>query len=139
MQQDLTIDTTGLTYEDIKPGVRHYVSHVVSQVQNPNGSWRKIYAGEDHFKTKIGLLPLHEWAPIARKVIEAAGDGILLDAIIEHVKGYGWDFKAWGGAETTPWSAWSTVHTKHGRSAVSLHRQHIHHSRRCSGRSRKWR
>lgn len=100
MQQDLTIDTTGLTYEDIKPGVRHYVSHVVSQVQNPNGSWRKIYAGEDHFKTKIGLLPLHEWAPIARKVIEAAGDGILLDAIIEHVKGYGWDFKAWGGAET---------------------------------------
>lgn len=99
MQQDQIIDTTKLTYDDIRPGVRHYVSHVIHKEQRPNGTWRKIYAGEDHFETKIGLLPLSKWTPIARKVIEAAGDGFLLDAIIEHVKGYGWDFRIWGGVE----------------------------------------
>ena len=135
MQQDLTIDTTGLTYEDIKPGVRHYVSHVVSQVQNPNGSWRKIYAGEDHFKTKIGLLPLHEWAPIARQ--QATGSCSTRSSSTSRATAG--TSKHGEALRPTPWSAWSTVHTKHGRSAVSLHRQHIRHSRRCSGRSRKWR
>jgi len=100
MQQDQTIDTAKLTYDDIRPGVRWYISELKSKEQLPNGSWRRTYQGEDHFKTKIGLLPLSRWSKIAREVIEAAGDGVLLDAIIEHVKGYGWDFKPYGGAET---------------------------------------
>jgi hypothetical protein len=100
MQKDQIIDTSGMTYDDIRPGVRYYIPYIASQTQNPNGTWSKSYAGEEHFKTNIGMLPVREWTPIARKVIEAAGDGILLDAIIEHVKGYGWDFKAYGGVET---------------------------------------
>ena len=94
------IDINGLTYDDIRPGVCWYISKLAHKEKLPNGSWHRIYRGEDHFKTKIGLLPLPKWAEIARKVIEAAGDGFLLDAIIEHVKGYGWDFKPWGGVES---------------------------------------
>ncbi|MGP1348497.1 MAG: hypothetical protein ACTTK0_02495 [Stomatobaculum sp.] len=100
METDITIDTAKLTYDDIKPSVRWYISHEVNKEQNPNGSWRRIYKGEDHFKTKVGLIPLSRWTEIAKEVVEAAGDGALLSAIIEHVSGYGWNFKAWGGVET---------------------------------------
>lgn len=89
METDITIDTAKLTYDDIKPSVRWYISHEVNKEQNPNGSWRRIYKGEDHFKTKVGLIPLSRWTEIAKEVVEAAGDGALLSAIIEHVSGYG--------------------------------------------------
>lgn len=96
------IDISKLTYEDIKPGIRHFIVKEVGKVQNPNGSWKRITKGEEHFDIKAlgGKIPVKQWTQIAIRVIEAAGDRNLLDAIIEHVRGYGWDFKAWGGIET---------------------------------------
>lgn len=96
------IDISNLTYEDIKPGTCHYITKEVGKVQNPNGSWKRITKGEDFFNIKAlgGMIPIKQWAQVAIRVIEAAGDRNLLDAIIEHVRCYGWDFKAWGGIET---------------------------------------
>lgn len=96
------INIRGLTYEDIKPGTRYYIAKEVGKVQNPNGSWKRIIKDEEYFDIKAlgGKITVKQWTQIAIRIIEAAGDRNLLDAIIEHVRGYGWDFKAWGGIET---------------------------------------
>lgn len=96
------IDISKLTYEDINPGIHHYIVEEVGKIQNPNGSWTRITKGEDHFDIKAlgGMIPVKQWAQIAIRVIEAAGDRNLFDSIVEHVRCYGWNFKAQGGIET---------------------------------------
>lgn len=95
----MEIDITTLTYEDITPGTCWYISTEVRKEQNPDGSWKRFYKGEDYYDTKIGRLPVNKWAEIAKEVVMAAGDGALLSAITNYVRGYGWDFKPWGGVE----------------------------------------
>jgi len=105
-----------LTYEDIKPGVCQYLSKEVKRYRNPNGSWHRVYEGENYYNIKAlgGMITCKEWAEIALRVVEAAGDLPLLDAITEHVEKLGWNFAPWGGVTryalecliSKAWEAW---------------------------------
>lgn len=74
------------SYSEIKPSVRHFRSREVSKTRNPNGSWHRVYRGEEYYETKIGMLRMDEWEKIAFEVVEENGDLPLLEAIMEHVR-----------------------------------------------------
>ena len=90
----MEIDITGLTYKDIDPGVRNGHAVETGKVKNPNGTWSRITRYEEYYKTRWGNLTLDEWTDLAVRVIEAAGDGMLYDAIIEHIKQRPWNKNA---------------------------------------------
>ena len=74
------------TYEELRPGLRHFKTTEIGKVRNPNGTYSRITRGDEYFETKLGLIREDKWTEIAYQAVKENNDLPLLDVIETYVR-----------------------------------------------------
>lgn len=66
------------TYEELRPGLRHFKTTEIGKVRNPNGTYSRITKGDEYFETKLGLIREDKWTEMAYQAVKENSDLLLM-------------------------------------------------------------